>query len=113
MTKAPVAPVVLVILDGWGYREEPDGNAIAAANGIDGTPLDVRYRTFDNGFRDTTDTSEHWQGIFGVKGSWMNWDWDGSLFYAEGTTTEHLNGGFQDYRLLLPLLNNTVSITKQ
>ena len=32
MTKAPVAPVVLVILDGWGYREEADGNAIAAAN---------------------------------------------------------------------------------
>lgn len=31
MTQAPVAPVVLVILDGWGYREETDGNAIAAA----------------------------------------------------------------------------------
>ncbi|RUR74213.1 2,3-bisphosphoglycerate-independent phosphoglycerate mutase [Chlorogloeopsis fritschii PCC 9212] len=32
MTKAPVAPVVLVILDGWGYCEEIQGNAIAAAN---------------------------------------------------------------------------------
>lgn len=31
MTQAPVAPVVLVILDGWGYREEADGNAITAA----------------------------------------------------------------------------------
>ncbi|MBF2005850.1 MAG: 2,3-bisphosphoglycerate-independent phosphoglycerate mutase [Chlorogloeopsis fritschii C42_A2020_084] len=31
MTKAPVAPVVLVILDGWGYCEEIKGNAIAAA----------------------------------------------------------------------------------
>ncbi|QSJ16910.1 2,3-bisphosphoglycerate-independent phosphoglycerate mutase [Nostoc sp. UHCC 0702] len=31
MTKAPVAPVVLVILDGWGYCEEIRGNAIAAA----------------------------------------------------------------------------------
>jgi 2,3-bisphosphoglycerate-independent phosphoglycerate mutase len=29
MTKAPVAPVVLVILDGWGYCEETKGNAIA------------------------------------------------------------------------------------
>ncbi|HEY9845876.1 MAG TPA: 2,3-bisphosphoglycerate-independent phosphoglycerate mutase, partial [Candidatus Caenarcaniphilales bacterium] len=27
----PVSPVVLVILDGWGYREETLGNAIAAA----------------------------------------------------------------------------------
>jgi len=32
MTKAPVAPVVLVILDGWGYCEDKHGNAIAAAN---------------------------------------------------------------------------------
>ncbi len=31
MTKAPVAPVVLVILDGWGYCEETRGNAIVAA----------------------------------------------------------------------------------
>jgi 2,3-bisphosphoglycerate-independent phosphoglycerate mutase len=32
MAQAPVSPVVLVILDGWGYREEEDGNAVAAAN---------------------------------------------------------------------------------
>ena len=31
MAQAPVSPVVLIILDGWGYREETDGNAIAAA----------------------------------------------------------------------------------
>ena len=31
MTKAPVSPVVLVILDGWGYCEDKRGNAIAAA----------------------------------------------------------------------------------
>ena len=32
MAQAPVAPVVLVILDGWGYREETDCNAITAAH---------------------------------------------------------------------------------
>jgi 2,3-bisphosphoglycerate-independent phosphoglycerate mutase len=31
MVQAPVAPVVLVILDGWGYREEHEANAIAIA----------------------------------------------------------------------------------
>ncbi len=31
MMQAPVSPVVLVILDGWGYREATDGNALAAA----------------------------------------------------------------------------------
>ncbi len=32
MSVESVSPVVLVILDGWGYREETDGNAIAAAH---------------------------------------------------------------------------------
>jgi 2,3-bisphosphoglycerate-independent phosphoglycerate mutase len=32
MAQGSVSPVVLVILDGWGYREETDSNAIAAAN---------------------------------------------------------------------------------
>lgn len=32
MTQAPVSPVVLVILDGWGYREEKTANSIAIAD---------------------------------------------------------------------------------
>lgn len=32
MAQVPISPVVLVILDGWGYREQTDGNAIAVAN---------------------------------------------------------------------------------
>jgi 2,3-bisphosphoglycerate-independent phosphoglycerate mutase len=28
----PTSPVVLIILDGWGYREETSGNAVAVAN---------------------------------------------------------------------------------
>jgi 2,3-bisphosphoglycerate-independent phosphoglycerate mutase len=31
MAQAPVSPVVLVILDGWGYRESTEANAIAMA----------------------------------------------------------------------------------
>jgi 2,3-bisphosphoglycerate-independent phosphoglycerate mutase len=31
MTQGSISPVVLVILDGWGYRPEKDGNAVAAA----------------------------------------------------------------------------------
>ncbi len=31
MAQAPISPVVLVILDGWGYREDTVGNAVAAA----------------------------------------------------------------------------------
>ncbi|WP_339375251.1 2,3-bisphosphoglycerate-independent phosphoglycerate mutase [Stenomitos frigidus] len=32
MAQAPVSPVVLVILDGWGYREETECNAVKAAH---------------------------------------------------------------------------------
>lgn len=31
MAQVPVSPVVLIILDGWGYREETSGNAIAVS----------------------------------------------------------------------------------
>ncbi|MGB3200694.1 MAG: 2,3-bisphosphoglycerate-independent phosphoglycerate mutase [Nodosilinea sp.] len=31
MSQASIPPIVLVILDGWGYRENTDGNAVAAA----------------------------------------------------------------------------------
>lgn len=32
MTQAPIPPMVLVILDGWGYREDADGNAVTVAD---------------------------------------------------------------------------------
>jgi len=32
MQTGSVSPLVLIILDGWGHREETEGNAIAAAN---------------------------------------------------------------------------------
>ncbi|MEB3278742.1 MAG: 2,3-bisphosphoglycerate-independent phosphoglycerate mutase [Lyngbya sp.] len=32
MASVSVSPVVLIILDGWGYREQTDGNAIAVSN---------------------------------------------------------------------------------
>jgi 2,3-bisphosphoglycerate-independent phosphoglycerate mutase len=32
MAQVPVSPLVLVILDGWGYREDREGNAVKAAN---------------------------------------------------------------------------------
>jgi len=39
MTKSKIRPVMLVIMDGWGWREETDGNAVRLAN----TPNLDRY----------------------------------------------------------------------
>src|SRR6201982_2694251 len=50
-------PIVLTILDGWGYRSEPHGNAIAQA----------RKPTYDSLLRDYPNTllraSEHFVGL--------------------------------------------------
>jgi iron complex outermembrane receptor protein len=98
----------------------PTAQAIAA--GVNGQPLNVRYRAVLNGNRDTTDTNEGWQGVAGIKGSRWNWDFDFDLFYSHNENKEHLNGGFPLYSRVLPLLNsglvnlfgpNTADITSQ
>jgi iron complex outermembrane receptor protein len=87
-------------------------HALAAAAGIDGTPLNVRYRSVLTGNRDTTDTNEQYQVVGGLKGSFGRWDWDTALTHNEGTTEQKLNSGFpllaltQGHPTLLPLLNS-------
>ncbi|MEO0373511.1 MAG: 2,3-bisphosphoglycerate-independent phosphoglycerate mutase, partial [Cyanobacteria bacterium P01_A01_bin.17] len=51
MTLTPISPVVLVILDGWGYRESSDGNAIATAK----TPvIDSLFETYPSTLIETS-----------------------------------------------------------
>src|SRR5438105_1732794 len=80
--------------------------ALAASHGVAGQPLDVRYRAYENGPRDTTDTNKGGQVVAGVKGTWRDWDVDAAYIYAQGKTSEKLNGGFPLYSQLLPLLNS-------
>src|SRR5579862_2927331 len=61
-------------------------HAQAAAAGVDGQPLNVRWRAIDN--RNTTDDNPAWQGIIGLKGTAWNWDWDGSFNYGENKVKE-------------------------
>ncbi|MGZ5035369.1 MAG: TonB-dependent receptor plug domain-containing protein [Usitatibacter sp.] len=79
--------------------------AAATAAGVNGQPLNVRYRAVLNGNRDTLDTNEGYQLVGGIKGSWGKWDADLSYSYAEGKVKEELNGGFPLYSRVLPLLN--------
>ncbi len=76
------------------------------AHGVDGQPLNVRYRCVVCGNRDTTDTNEAWQIVAGAKGTAWNWDFDGSFNYSENTTKEKPNGGFFQYTQIVPLLNS-------
>ena len=82
-------------------------HAAAAAAGVDGTPLNVRWRTTPLGLRDTTDTNTGYQVTGGIKGTIASrWDADVSYSYSEGKVVEHTNGGFFRYTQLLPLLNS-------
>ena len=80
--------------------------AAAIAAGVNGEPLNVRYRCVECGNRDTTDTNEAWQIVAGIKGSAWNWDFDGTFNYSENTSNEKLNGGFPLFSRILPLLNS-------
>jgi iron complex outermembrane receptor protein len=97
-------------------------HAFAAANGVDGQPLGVRYRCVECGNRDNEDTNEAWQIVAGAKGSMWNWDFDGSFNYSQNTSEEKPRGGFYLYTQIVPLLNtgavnlfgpNTQAITDQ
>ena len=96
--------------------------ALAIAAGVNGQPLNVRYRCVECGNRDTTDTNEAWQILAGIKGSAWSWDWDGSFNYSQNTSKEHLNNGFPLFSTILPILNsgrvnlfgpNTPEITRE
>ena len=48
-----------------------------------------------------------WNIVGGVKGNWAQLGLGRARgFYTEGKTKQRINGGFQDYRQLLPLLNS-------
>ena len=81
-------------------------HALAAADGVDGRPLKVRYRAYENGFRNATDTNENSQIVLGATGTWKSWDIDGWFSWNEGKTKEHLNDGFPQPSRILPLLNS-------
>ncbi|MGZ5065468.1 MAG: TonB-dependent receptor plug domain-containing protein [Usitatibacter sp.] len=80
--------------------------ALATAAGVNGQPLNVRYRAVLNGNRDQTDTNEGTQFVAGVRGSWGNWDVDLSGNYSEGTLKNVLNGGYPLNSKIVPLLNS-------
>jgi iron complex outermembrane receptor protein len=83
-------------------------HAFAAANGVDGQPLGVRYRCVECGNRENKDTNEAWQIVAGAKGTMWNWDWDGSFNYSQNTSKEKPIGGFYLYTQIVPFLNSGV-----
>jgi iron complex outermembrane receptor protein len=68
--------------------------------------LNVRYRTFFNGGRSHTDTSESPRFTLGVKGTVFDWDFDANVLHSQNQVTEHDNNGFWIQSKMLPFLNS-------
>src|SRR5207247_1418839 len=51
-------------------------HAAAQTAGVDGLPLNARYRCNPCGNRMWSDENEGWQVVAGVKGTWKDWDFD-------------------------------------
>ncbi len=80
--------------------------AAAIAAGVNGQPLNVRWRCYPCGNRDTEDTNDSYQVVAGAKGTQWGWDFDGSFNYSQNTFKEVTKGGFPIYTQILPLLNS-------
>jgi iron complex outermembrane receptor protein len=80
--------------------------ALAIAAGVNGQPLNVRWRCTPCGNRDTQDTNDAYQVVAGAKGTQWGWDFDGSFNYSQNTFKEVTKGGFPIYTQILPLLDS-------
>ena len=63
--------------------------------GIDGQPLNVRWRAVELGLRTMRPTSEQWNVVAGMQGVLRGWDYDGAFNYgAEQRRTSRILDGY-------------------
>jgi len=79
--------------------------AFATSLGINGQPLNLIYRDFANGLRNTEDTADTLRLVAGFKGSAAGWDYDTSILYSEVKVHEDLLSGYPLYSKIMPLLD--------
>ena len=79
--------------------------AFAAANGQAGEPLNLIYRDFANGTRETLDTAETFRAVAGARGNGLGWDYDASLLWSKVWVHENLEAGYPQYSKIMPLLD--------
>jgi iron complex outermembrane receptor protein len=82
--------------------------AWAAANGLAGQPLNLIYRGFATGLRQTLDIANTTRVVGGAKGDLAGWHYDTSLLYSGVTVSDNLQSGWPLYSKLMPLLDSGV-----
>jgi iron complex outermembrane recepter protein len=82
--------------------------AFAAANGLAGQPLNLIYRSFATGLRQTEDTADTTRVVGGLKGDAAGWHYDTSLLYSGVAVYDNLQSGWPLYSQIMPLLDSGV-----
>ncbi len=82
--------------------------AWAAANGLAGQPLNLIYRSFATGLRQTEDTADTTRVVGGIKGDVAGWDYDTSLLFSGVAVYDNLQSGWAQYSKIMPLLDSGV-----
>jgi iron complex outermembrane recepter protein len=82
--------------------------AFATRYGINGQPLNLIYRDFANGVRNTLDTADTLRLVVGFKGDSAGWDYDTWLLYDQVKVAEDLLSGYALYSKMMPLLDTGV-----
>jgi iron complex outermembrane recepter protein len=82
--------------------------AWAAQNGLAGQPLNLIYRSFATGLRQTEDTADTTRVVGGIKGDAAGWAYDTSLLYSGVAVYDNLQSGWAQYSQLMPLLDSGV-----
>lgn len=82
--------------------------AWAGANGLTGQPLNLIYRSFITGQRQTLDTSDTTRAVAGMKGNAAGWYYDTSLLFSGVAVYDNLQNGWPLYSKIMPLLDSGV-----
>jgi iron complex outermembrane receptor protein len=80
--------------------------AWAAANGLAGQPLNLIYRSFATGLRQTMDQADTTRVVGGARGDVAGWHYDTSLLYSQVVVDDNLQSGWPLYSQLMPLLDS-------
>jgi len=82
--------------------------AFAAANNVAGQPLNLIYRDFANGLRNTEAIAHTVRAVGGIRGDIAGWNYDAALLYGEVKVHEDLLSGNPLYSRIMPLLDSGV-----
>ncbi|HEY1890194.1 MAG TPA: TonB-dependent receptor [Steroidobacteraceae bacterium] len=82
--------------------------AWAASHGLAGQPLNLIYRGFATGLRQTEDTANTTRVVGGMKGDAGGWHYDTSLLYSGVSVYDNLQSGWPLYSEIMPLLDSGV-----